>query len=104
MTEQRLIDANILSTSFGTLDWHCDNDCQYCAMHYGACEAELRMSQVQCIINSAPAIDAVPVVRCRDCKYWMYNNRCDNALVNSFDPNFFCGFFERKDVGHDGND
>ena len=23
-------------------------------------------------IKSAPAVDAVPVIRCKDCKHWMY--------------------------------
>ena len=24
----------------------------------------------ECVVNDAPTVDAVPVVRCRECKYW----------------------------------
>lgn len=26
------------------------------------------------VILAAPAVDAVPVIRCKDCKHWMYIN------------------------------
>ena len=32
-------------------------------------------------LNSAPTIDAVPVVRCQDCKYGDYDSEPDDAMV-----------------------
>ena len=48
-------------------------------------------------IEDAPTVDAVPVVRCKDCKYfktWLCQNE-DNS------DNWFCADGERKDG--DGN-
>lgn len=46
-------------------------------------------------IEDAPTVDAVPVVRCKDCKYfktWLCQNE-DNS------DNWFCADGERKDGG-----
>lgn len=32
-------------------------------------------------LNNAPTIDAVPVVRCKDCKYGDYDSESDDAMV-----------------------
>ena len=40
-------------------------------------------------IDNAPTIDAVPVVRCKDCKWW---DECDEL-----DENGYCHHGERKD-------
>ena len=73
------------------------------------------------IIENAPTIDAVPVVRCRDCKYWGDESgklpRSDGVLfarckVHNYlldgrhtgwcpTENDFCSYGERKDG--DGN-
>ncbi len=49
-----------------------------------------------------PTIDAVPVVRCENCKYW--NPRYEtmgmcmkhNSIVTFTKPNFFCAWGEGK--------
>lgn len=51
------------------------------------------------LLCDAPIVDAVPVVRCKDCKYWITNNyyqSCGllNIVVNNGD--FFCSGGERK--------
>lgn len=59
------------------------------------------------IINSIPAADVAPVIRCRDCKHAMmtYSGECkyckmwmqdgiDDALY--LDGDFYCAFAERK--------
>lgn len=56
---------------------------------------------LQSIINKMPTIDAVPVIRCKDCKYYMGNWYCE-AWNNSpgfpaVDGNMFCSMGERKD-------
>ena len=48
-------------------------------------------------IDKAPTIDAVPVVRCKDCKYFK-TRLCENE--NNHDD-WFCADGERKDG--DGN-
>ena len=56
-------------------------------------------------IKSAPTVDAVPVVRCKDCK-WLYSEmgnyccRSHRGLVRICE-NSFCSYGERKDG--DGN-
>lgn len=52
-------------------------------------------------LESAPTVDAVPVVRCRDCK-WLYDEmddyccRSHRGLVRICE-NSFCSYGERKD-------
>ena len=53
---------------------------------------------VKSILHSAKPIDAVPVVRCRDCKYWEYGD-CYRLELSR--PDDFCSYGERKDG--DGN-
>ena len=55
-------------------------------------------------INNAPAIDAEPVVRCKDCKNWTeWENgagscqRSDSVMWFGTDATDFCSFAERKD-------
>ena len=57
------------------------------------------------IFRNAPTVDAVPVVRCKDCKHWGESaaskklGSCDcDALLRS--ENFFCAAGERR--GNDG--
>lgn len=59
--------------------------------------------------NQQPIIDAVPVVRCRDCKWFdLYEMECINNAVSTdheggasyslnFDLDDFCSFGERKE-------
>lgn len=55
MADVRLIDANALKEYLG-----CDNDRKYSSMI---------MHEIADRIDEQPTIDAVPVVRCRECKY-----------------------------------
>ena len=51
------------------------------------------------IIDNAPTVDAVPVVRCKDCK-WFGKSGCAIEIVDETDmpkENDFCSFAERKD-------
>ena len=51
-------------------------------------------------INAMPTIDAVPVVRCRECKYLRLTGkvwRCVNEIVGMIcEPNDYCSRGERK--------
>lgn len=64
----RLIDADALLENYNLKD----------ATKYGNRDAEqqahsystIMMYEVADMIEEAPTIDAVPVVRCKDCRYW----------------------------------
>ena len=60
------------------------------------------------IINQFPAVNAAPLVRCRDCKFrssWMMNRNlryiCPESGMFPNGENDFCSYGERKDG--DGN-
>jgi hypothetical protein len=46
------------------------------------------------LIDDSPTIDAVPVVRCKDCKHWM---KMDGKCFPNADVNNFCSNGERGD-------
>lgn len=61
-----------------------------------------------CTINDAPTVDAVPVVRCKDCKYYREDGDCwhewDNdgriyyqSVINEPNPDDYCSWAERKE-------
>ena len=53
-------------------------------------------------IDKAPTIDAVPVVRCEDCKHYDVGECvCPRMIMSDFAhfyplPNFFCSYGERR--------
>ena len=60
-------------------------------------------------VEMAPTIDAVEVVRCKDCKFWVegrhHTGRC-NALIQfhdaeryATDEGYFCSYGERRTNG-----
>lgn len=53
-------------------------------------------------LKKQPTVDAVPVVRCRECKWWQEDDdigHCDNpdGLDNYAKPEDFCSYGERKE-------
>lgn len=68
------------------------------------------LDEVSGVIDACPTVDAVPVVRCKDCKHLRVWNRKDiyafcpktNIVFLPFDKDtrtFFCSLGERKDGG-----
>lgn len=67
-------------------------------------------------VDEAPTVDAVPVVRCAVCRYFLCNMRGDGTLPNGvdefecvlgrggYDPMDFCSEGERKDGDHEEAD
>ena len=47
-------------------------------------------------LDKLPTVDAVPVVRCKDCK-WHKNYYCTNFDVCGFDRDDYCSLGERRD-------
>ena len=84
----RLIDADALEDKFGISD------------------ADILAKEE---IRDAPTIDAVPVVRCKDCKHYdmgvclkIYSDgNVHSAAWQSRNPDDFCSYGERKDGGAD---
>lgn len=61
------------------------------------------------LVKNAPTIDAVPVVRCRDCKFGDWDSEPHDAMVcmstkDGFwrSGNDFCSFGKRKGGDNDG--
>lgn len=62
------------------------------------------LSCENCVVNDATTIDAVPMVRCRECKHWVkdvagctdFVGRCDlaNYMIGE---NGYCLYGERKE-------
>lgn len=80
----RLIDADALVKDL-TYDWcgkplHGNRKTNY---------ANIRASVI-----AQPTIDAVPVVRCKDCKYWDFG---DCYRLELSHPDDFCSYGERRD-------
>ena len=54
-------------------------------------------------LNNAPTIDAVPVVRCKDCKYYEIHKpkvleNCERkGYIIPMKPDDFCSYGERKE-------
>ena len=75
-----------------------DKACKGC-VRYGT-----DLSCENCVVNDAPTIDAVPIVRCRDCKFGDWDSEPNDAMVcmrtkDGFwrSGNDFCSFGERKE-------
>ena len=54
------------------------------------------------LIDEIPTIDAVPVVRCRECKHYDGKWMCKISGVPSRKPNDFCSYGERKEGADNG--
>ena len=63
-----------------------------------------RMKQYfeHCRNQQRPTIDAVPVVRCRECKHYDGKWMCKISGVPSRKPNDFCSYGERKEGADNG--
>ena len=94
--EKRLIDANALISYMD----ECSKESRF-RVYYGYAKS---------FIDNAPTIDAVPVVRCRECKYWKHsgvkagNSFSDMEHIGGCEftkyyrrESDFCSYGERKE-------
>ena len=81
-TEKRLIDANFV--------YELHSNYPAFARSYAD------LTDLRDILDEAPTVDAVEVVRCKDCKEFC-KGKCDNVLglPNPY-PDSFCPFGERR--------
>ena len=91
----RTIDADALKNSVPNTHVDIFENCRNCEL--------LDDEQVNELIDNAPTIDAVPVVRCKDCKCWTeWSNgtgSCSRFALDwiGTDADDFCSMGERKD-------
>lgn len=94
MADKRLIDANAFLNSWH--DWLHDESDKRLFIH---------------LVEDAPTIDAVEVVRCKDCKYAIVNENhidkplicCLTKMVGTTDEDWFCADGKRRmDGGAEG--
>lgn len=91
----RLIDADALQALFNVVSTSLLGDAELCKDTEHMVRAFIMTTEM---IQDAPTIDAVPVVRCKDCKYYKpdeYECGCDYGLpcVKADD---FCSYGERR--------
>lgn len=91
----RLIDADELKIYIST------TFCDTCKRDKGVCSS-CAFDDVFIAIEDAPTIDAVPVVRCKDCRHrHEYRNSeyidCDCTDFYEMDDNDYCCFGERRE-------
>ena len=58
---------------------------------------------MEIIIRCIPTVDAVEVVRCKDCRFWHNDGimtTCDRLFGNGYEANWFCANGERKYNGN----
>lgn len=95
-SEKRLIDANALQRKICGAKCGCEyEDC--------GCEGDC---QFDFFLSNAPAVDAVEVVRCKDCKHFDEHTRkcyvfCDHEyeVQLEVDSDHFCSYGERRTDG-----
>ena len=72
----RLIDADVLKKYID--DCKC---CEKCSMKMRNCNDDCELpdfltKQWERVIDEQPTVDAVPVIRCKDCKHWNEYGYC----------------------------
>ena len=101
----RLIDADEIKKVFGIGgdEISCKN-CKYLG-RYG-CIKEIPINDVCCFIDDAPTVDAVSVVRCKNCRFYLQSNeKCEivDTRLRFYETDkkwtgdCFCSWGERRD-------
>jgi hypothetical protein len=86
--KKRLIDANALKAHINSVSTHWLNDWSTLG--------------VLATVDRQPTVDAVEVVRCKDCNFWRRDGEtnkgeCDGMEVYGLmDADFFCSYGERR--------
>ena len=110
-TEKRLIDANALSEKIGNMK----NEITCNRGGYQYCNEDEKnewekLDVFDSLVCDAPTVDAVEVVRCRDCAHWLnedglHDHVClkiySDGAVSSYawqdrNPDDFCSYGERR--------
>ena len=87
----RLIDADALKSKVQAQEWKRDP------------AVMLALDWIYMLINEQPTIDAMPVVRCKECKYYenprlkVFENCCRKDLLTPMKPNDYCSYGEKME-------
>ena len=97
----RLIDADALLDEF--LNRYTEREMEG-NLVFAVCEIKQDFADM---ISNVPTVDAVPVVRCRDCKHYKPQKKsahwehrayyCNHVVTIKMQPDDFCSYGERKD-------
>ena len=91
--EKRLIDAEAEIKKLK------DGFCLNCANYHGILCDTCDISEAIRIMDDATTVDAVEVVRCKDCKRYSQSSLCNLYLSVSHEmkPDDFCSYGERRE-------
>ena len=97
--EKRLIEANALKQMFDERE--ADDVELYGGFHIVEC---FPADDAKEIVDKCPTVDAVEVVRCKDCKHYgrikgLLGLRCDLQGEQIWCKDDFCSYGERRDDG-----
>ena len=102
VNDMRLGDLDALTDVIEGTDWY--HLTEIGTMAHGAVSGDnawFREGDIFKALAEAPTIDAVPVVRCKDCKHWTVDGLghpwCDSWADYQYHENVFCSYGERKD-------
>mgnify|MGYP006935835395 CR=1 FL=1 len=99
----RLIDADALKLAFENCEVckKCPSASDRCA--YECTEPDSLTAGIERVIDAQPTVDAVPIIRCKDCKFRCWDDflerYCCQYYVEGIEalPDDFCSNAERKD-------
>ena len=104
MAAMKLIDVDALRADYGMAE-----DCKNCKTGYRSCEYDRIYSKMDFCgwLDDAPTVDALEVVRCKDCKYFDSGTdedgklffKCLGWVYGGTSEDDFCSHGERKDGG-----
>ena len=89
----RLIDADALRETMYHEAFETDTDMQ---KWDGGCW--IRYKMFENALENAPTIDAVEVVRCKDCKHFDGSYPMCCRFEETFEPEDYCSFGEKREV------
>ena len=91
------IEREALIDAVESIDWYSVHKGKLTAGAPNTENALYKASSIYSAIDNAPAVDAVPLVRCKYCKYFGLNDEnvpyCLNRFgLNDPEPNGFCNY------------
>ena len=99
-TSMRLIDAENILKEYEHIDWYCvSKEGQFMRGATTEDNPLIHYYDGEEIIKNAPTVDAVEVVRCKDCKHRFKDSWCEYV---DDDDNFYCARGERKEGADNG--
>ena len=109
MAEKRLIDAENLLKEYEQIDWYCvSKEGQFMRGATTEDNPFIHYYDGEEIIKNAPTVDAVEVVRCKDCKHMEIDRGGRFCHVwggyNGMGDDGFCNYGERKEGADDGEE